>query len=54
MKLEKLLEGVLYEVVSGSTDKDIKSLCYDSRKVSKGSMFVCLTGFQSLREWNPP
>lgn len=47
MKLEKLLEGVLYEVVSGSTDKDIKSLCYDSRKVSKGSMFVCLTGFQS-------
>lgn len=47
MKLEKLMEGVLYEVVSGSMDKDIKTLCYDSRKVGKGSMFVCLTGFQS-------
>lgn len=47
MKLENLMEGVLYEVVSGSMDKDIKTLCYDSRKVGKGSMFVCLTGFQS-------
>lgn len=47
MKLENLMDGVLYEIVSGNKDIDIKSICYDSRKVKEGSMFVCLTGFQS-------
>ncbi|MBO4347773.1 MAG: UDP-N-acetylmuramoyl-L-alanyl-D-glutamate--2,6-diaminopimelate ligase, partial [Lachnospiraceae bacterium] len=47
MKLEKLLEGILYELKAGSIDKDVKSLCYDSRKVEKGSCFVCLTGFNT-------
>ena len=47
MKLENLMDGVLYEVVSGDKEVDVKSLAYDSRKVEKGSMFVCLTGFQS-------
>lgn len=45
MKTDKLMEGVLYEVLSGTTDKDIKSVVYDSRKVEKDSAFVCLTGF---------
>ncbi len=47
MKLEKLLEGILFEIVSGKIDTEIKSLCYDSRKVEKGSCFVCLTGFNA-------
>ncbi|MCR4649940.1 MAG: UDP-N-acetylmuramoyl-L-alanyl-D-glutamate--2,6-diaminopimelate ligase [Lachnospiraceae bacterium] len=47
MKLEKLLEGILIEVVSGNLDTEISSLCYDSRKVEKGSCFVCLTGFNT-------
>ena len=47
MKLEKILDGVYYEVVSGNTGIEIKNLCYDSRKVEKGSCFVCLTGFNT-------
>ena len=45
MKTDKLMEGVLYEVLSGTADKEIKSVVYDSRKVEKDSAFVCLTGF---------
>ena len=45
MKLEKILDGVLYEVVQGDVNKEIKLLCYDSRKVDKDTLFVCLTGF---------
>lgn len=47
MKLEKILDGVLYEVVQGDVNKEIKLLCYDSRKVDKDTLFVCLTGFQT-------
>ncbi len=47
MKLEKLLEGIMYELKAGSMDTDVKSLCYDSRKAEKGSCFVCLTGFNT-------
>ncbi len=47
MKIEKLMEGILYEVLSGTLDKEIKDVVYDSRKVTDGSAFVCLTGFNA-------
>ena len=47
MKIEKLMEGILYEVLSGTLDKEIKDVVYDSRKVTEGSAFVCLTGFNT-------
>ena len=47
MKLEKLLEKLDYTLDAGSVDVDIVSLEYDSRKVGKGSLFVCLTGFRA-------
>ena len=47
MKLEKIMEGILFETVAGNLDKDIKKLVYDSRKVEKDSCFVCLTGFKA-------
>jgi len=47
MKLEKLLEKLDYALDAGHVDVDIASLEYDSRKVSKGSLFVCLTGFRA-------
>ncbi len=46
MKLEKLLEGLSWSC-SGPTDVEIGSVVYDSRKVTKGSLFVCLRGFSS-------
>ena len=47
MKLEKLLEKLDYTLEAGCLDTEITSLEYDSRKVGKGSLFVCLTGFRA-------
>lgn len=44
MKLEKLLERISYTIVKGSTNIEIDNLVYDSRKATKGSVFVCMTG----------
>ena len=45
MKLSDLIKNIEYTSVSGSADIDIKAVCYDSRKASEGSVFVCITGF---------
>lgn len=44
MKLEKLISKLDYSVVCGSTDIDISDVIYDSRKVCKNCLFVCLVG----------
>ena len=44
MKLAELLEKTKYEVRQGSTDQEVKGLAYDSRKVSEGFAFVCISG----------
>ena len=44
MKLRELLENTEYEVVNGNTDCDITELVYDSRKLTKGCVFVCIKG----------
>lgn len=44
MKLFQLLEKINYEVVQGNTETEISSLVYDSRKVTAGSVFVCISG----------
>ena len=43
-KLNRLLEGMDYQVVQGKTELEITGLVYDSRKVSKGCLFVCIKG----------
>lgn len=47
MRLENLLKNIDYKIVKGSLDTDVKAVCYDSRKVEKGDLFVCITGFQT-------
>ena len=47
MKLTKLLERLEYEVLQGTDQVEITSLVYDSRKVEKGSVFVCIVGMVS-------
>lgn len=47
MKLEKLLSTISYEVIKGSADIEIGDIIYDSRKVVKGTAFVCLKGFNT-------
>lgn len=44
MKLVKVLEGIDYELIEGSLEVEISDICYDSRKVCLGSMFVALKG----------
>ena len=44
MRLEQLLERLEYEVVRGSDKTEVTMLANDSRKVEKGSVFVCISG----------
>ena len=44
MKLAELLEKTEYTVVSGNVDVEVKELQYDSRKVTRGDVFVCISG----------
>ena len=44
MKLLELLEDIEYECLQGKTDREISTLVYDSRKVEKDSVFVCISG----------
>lgn len=44
MKLSNLLERLDYSLYSGTEDCDITTLTNDSRKVEKGSVFVCISG----------
>lgn len=46
MKLEKLIENLDANVV-GETDHEILDITYNSKKVKKGSLFVCLCGENS-------
>lgn len=45
MTLERIIEACGIVSVKGCTSIDICSVCNDSRKVEKGSLFVAITGF---------
>ncbi len=47
MKLNELMSQVTYELIKGNMEQEITGVVYDSRKVEKGSLFVCLKGFLS-------
>lgn len=44
MKLSQLLTSLSYQCVQGSTDIDIESIVYDSRKITNNSVFICVKG----------
>jgi len=44
IKLKKLLERIDYELLQGDLDISITDLVYDSRKVTKDSLFICVKG----------
>lgn len=44
MRLRDLLQNLDYKVVQGSVDIEITSLDTDNRKVSEGSLYVCIKG----------
>lgn len=44
MRLTALLERVNYKCIQGNVDCEVKDVIYDSRKVSEGSLFICIRG----------
>ena len=44
MKLTQLLERLKYEISEGSDEIEVTELINDSRKVTEGSVFVCISG----------
>ena len=45
--LNTLLKNISIKASLYEEDKPITSVCFDSRKVEKGSMFVAISGTQS-------
>lgn len=46
MKLIQRAEakGFRYELIQGSADREVTALCYDSRELREGCLFVCMRG----------
>lgn len=40
-----LLKGLSYQCMRGSMDKSISEVVYDSRKISKDCLFICICGY---------
>ncbi len=47
MKLIDLLKNINFTVLSGQLDQEIKGIYYDSRRVTPGSLFICISGFKT-------
>ena len=47
MILEELLKNIDYEIVQGKVSEEINGVNYDSRKIIKDELFVCIKGFNS-------
>lgn len=42
--LNKLLEKLEYECMAGDIDREVTAVVYDSRKVTEGCLFICISG----------
>lgn len=47
MKLRELLKDIDYKLLKGELDQEITGICYDSRQVKPGALFVCISGFKT-------
>ena len=47
MKLKELLQGIRVLESTADPELNIENVCYDSRKVTPGSLFVAISGFAS-------
>ncbi len=45
MKLSSLIENTDASLIWGDLDQEIRAVVYDSRKVTPGSLFICMSGF---------
>lgn len=42
--IHELLDALQYEVVTGTTGREITKVVYDSRKIEEGCLFICIRG----------
>lgn len=47
MNLIKILSGIDYEIIQGEIDVEVNKINYDSRKVEKADIFVCIKGYST-------
>lgn len=47
MKVSVIMEGINFKTLQGDVNIEFNHLQYDSRKVGKGDVFVCITGLQT-------
>lgn len=47
MILTQILRNLEYEIIHGDTDIEISKVQYDSRKIKKGDVFLCITGYST-------
>ena len=47
MKLKELLKDIAVKEITADLEMEISAVCYDSRKVTPGSLFVAISGFAS-------
>lgn len=47
MRIRELLEGLSYQLQIGSDNAEVSEVIYDSRKVVKDCLFVCIAGTES-------
>ncbi|SDK40376.1 UDP-N-acetylmuramoyl-L-alanyl-D-glutamate--2,6-diaminopimelate ligase [Natronincola ferrireducens] len=47
MLLKELLQGLEIKKISGRQEISIENIVYDSRKVTKNSLFICIKGFKT-------
>ena len=59
MRLKELLEGIPVLSATADLEMEISDVCYDSRAVKPGGLFVAMTGFAVdghdllRRPWRP-
>ncbi|HOB12159.1 MAG TPA: UDP-N-acetylmuramoyl-L-alanyl-D-glutamate--2,6-diaminopimelate ligase [Syntrophomonadaceae bacterium] len=44
MRLDQVCSGIDYIIIQGSLETEITGICYDSRQVGPGNLFVCVVG----------
>lgn len=44
MKLSQICGEIKYECIQGSMETEVRDIIYDSRKITKDTLFVCVTG----------
>ncbi|MDI9480723.1 MAG: UDP-N-acetylmuramoyl-L-alanyl-D-glutamate--2,6-diaminopimelate ligase [Bacillota bacterium] len=44
MRLDEVCQGIEYRIEQGSLATEITGICYDSRQVRPGNLFVCIVG----------